>query len=176
MRNLTGEFSSKNYFSPFTADNKNLTLMSAKVTLGDNVKASLGVGSEWSIKEGVHKVKPALEAKVDFSIGEYLSTQARFREIGGAEQYRVAFTGKYKINKHNSVYATTHFTTKKDKEWENSTGGWIGYSYKFNNGISISAELEQSIPLKKSAPSVGHSIGSFNDSNKTFNLNVSVPF
>lgn len=39
----------------------------------------------------------------------------------------------------------------------------------------ISAEYEQRIELGKKSPSIGHTLGSFKDSNKTVNFTLAVP-
>ena len=116
-----------------------------------------------------------MELLLNHNIGDYLNSYAGFRKFGNNEEYRVAFGANYGIDKHQSIYAGTHYTMNNDGEWNKNTGYWVGYSYELNNGATLSAEFEQGIPLNKTAPSIGHTLGSFDDSNKTFNFTFAIP-
>ena len=173
--NITGEIYSENNYSAFTGDNYNITLLNLKAKLGKSTDASLGVGNVWTLEEGKNKNVPAMEGILNQNIGEHLSSYARFRKYGKTDEYRVGFQANCNISKKQSIYAGTHYTMDKNEEWNKNTGYWLGYTYEFNNGMTVSAEYEQVIPLEKTAPSVGHTLGSFNDSNKTFNFVLSIP-
>ena len=166
--------STSNYLS-FDGTNENLTMIGGNVKLTPSFSASLGAGNYWTHSKGKDKNEPAIEAKLKYNIGEHLNAQARFREIGGTEQYRVTFGGSYKIDKHQSIYASAHATAKNSNEWKYNTGGWIGYTYNFNNGVSVSGELQQNIPLNKGSKNVGKTLGCFDDSNKMVNVMITVP-
>ena len=171
---ISGYVSSSNYLS-FDGANENLMLLGGSVRLGRNANLMLGVGNDWTLKEGKNKNEPAIEIKGKYNIGEYLNAQARFREIGGCEQYRLTFGGSYAVDQNNSVYASIHTTAKNNGEWRYNTGGWVGYTYKFNNGVSVSGELQQNIGLNRTSKGVGKTLECFDDSNKMFNVIVSVP-
>ena len=170
-----GELYSENNYSAFTGDNFNITLFNIKTKIGRNTDASFGIGNVWTYEDKQNKNVPAMEAMLTQNVGEYLNGYTRFRKFGNNEEYRVAFGANYGIDNHHSIYAGTHYTMNNDGEWSRNTGYWLGYSYQFNNGASISAEFEQGVPLNKTAPSIGHTLGSFNDANKTFNLTVAIP-
>ena len=172
---LSGFVTSLNYLS-FDGTNENLTMVGGNIKLARNLNLSAGVGNYWTHTSEKDTNKPTIEAKLKYNINKSLNAQARFREIGGVEQYRVTFGGNYKINKNNSIYASVHGTAKDSGEWNFNTGGWIGYTHNFKNGISVSGEFQQNIPLNKGSKSVGETLGCFNDSNKMFNVIVSVPF
>jgi hypothetical protein len=171
---ISGQLTNLNYLT-FDGVNENLTLLSGSYKLGRNVNITAGAGFDYTFKGNKGTNKPAIEFKGKCNIGEYLNTQFRFREIGGTEQYRLTFGGSYSFDNHSSVYASAHITGKNSDEWKYNTGGWIGGTYKFNNGVSVSGELQQNIPLNKTASSFGKTLGSFDDSNKMVNLILSVP-
>ena len=162
--------SNSNYYS-MDGSNENLTLMGWNFPLGKSTSVSFSGGVDWNIdSKGDSKVNPAIEAKFKQNIGKNLNVQFRFREINCAEQYRVTFGGNYNFDKNNSIYAAAHFTSKDNRsDWTHKTGGWIGYTHKFNNGVSISGELQQNINIGKNTD-----FDAF-DSNKLFNVIVSVP-
>ena len=174
---VTGIFSSSNYTS-FDGSNENLTMLGAKVALRNDLSVSLGFGNDCTVtKDGngfyTTKNKPAIEVKAKYNI-KNLNTQLRFREIGGDEQYRIAFGGNYSFDKHNSIYAALHATTKYTNEWKHNAGIWVGYTHTFKNGISISGELQQNIPLNKGSKGFGETISSM-DANKMVNVMLTVP-
>ena len=171
---ITGQVTSLNYLS-FDGTNENFTMVQGNTNITPKLSASLGIGDYWTHSANKNTHKPAFEAKLKYNINNNLNAQARFREIGGTEQYRVAFGGSCKFDKHQSIYAAVHTTAKDSDKWSFNAGGWIGYTYKFNNGIAISGELQQNIPLNKTAPSFGRTVSNFDDSNKMFNVIVSVP-
>ena len=173
---ITGEFYSENNYSAFTGDNYNITLLNAKLQLGQNTSASLGFGNVWTVEEGKSKNVPAVEGIVNQDIGEHLSGYARFRKYGKTDEYRIGFQAGCNISKNQSIYGGTHYTMNNDGEWSKNTGYWIGYTYEFKNGITVSAEAEQGIPLDKTEMSIGHTLGSFSDANKTLNIVISIPF
>lgn len=171
---VTGIFSSSNYTS-FDGSNENLTTLGAKVALRDDLSVSFGFGNDWTLsKNGESKNKPAIEVKARYNINQNFNTQFRFREIGGDEQYRVTFGGSYSFDKHNSIYAALHATTKHTNEWKHNAGIWVGYTHTFNNGISISGEVQQNIPLNKGSKGFGETISSM-DANKMVNVMLTVP-
>jgi hypothetical protein len=172
---ITGELYSENNYSAFTGDNYNITVLNAKAQLGQKTSVSLGFGNVWTVEEGKSSNVPAMEGIVNQDIGEHLSGYARLRKYGKTDEYRIGFQAGCNISKNQSIYAGTHYTMSNYGEWSRNTGYWIGYTYEFKNGTTISTELEQGIPLKETARSIGHTIGSFNDSNKTFNVVISVP-
>ena len=172
---ITGFVSSSNYLS-FDGSNENLTIIGAGTQLASNLSLSAGVGNDWKHKPEKNSNKPSAEVKLKYNINKNLNAQARFREIGGDEQYRITFGGSYKLDKRNSIYASIHGTAKDSGKWNFNTGGWIGYTHNFKNGISISGELQQNIPLNSVSKSVGKTLGCFDDSDKMFNVIVSVPF
>ena len=171
---ITGQITNTNYLS-FNGENENLTLIGGNVKLSSKLNISLGIGNDWTHSKGENKNKPAIEAKLKYNIRECLKTQFRFREIGGTEQYRVTFGGNYKFDKHNSVYSDLHVTSKDSGKWKYNTGGWIGYPYSFNNGISVSGEFQQNIPLNKGSQSAEKTLAAFDDSNKMFNVILTLP-
>jgi len=168
------QITTSNYLS-FDGKNENLITLGGDIKLTKQLGLSVGVGNYWTHSNGKDTHKPAIEAKLKYNIGDYLNAQARFREIGGDEQYRITFGGSYRFDQHNSVYASVHGTAKYSGEWKYNTGGWLGYTYKFNNGISISGEIQQNIPLNNAKKNVGETIGCFNDSDKSLNVIVSIP-
>ncbi len=171
---VTIKISNANYLS-FNGENENLTLIGGDIKFSSRLNMSVGIGNDWTHSKSGNKNKPAIEAKIKYNIGECFNAQTRFREIGGTEQYRVAFGGSYKLDKHNSIYSDLHFTAKDSGEWKYNTGGWIGYTYKFNNGVSVSGELQQNIPLNKGSQGAGKTLAAFDDSNKMFNLMLTIP-
>ncbi len=172
---VTGKFSSTNDYSMFTKDNTNITLLTAATSLNKNFKFSFGVGNYWTVDAGKHKNVPALELKASNNFGKYMNAAVRYRRLGGTNQYRVIFGANYDINKHHSLSAETYFTMKQSDKWSKGTGISVGYTYAFNNGVELSTELEQGIPLNSDSPSIGRTLGSFSDSEKTFNVKLSVP-
>lgn len=167
---VNGFISNSNYYS-LDGSNENLTLFGGNVSLGKSSSLSLSAGADWNVdSDGNSKLNPAFEAKFRQNIGENFNTQVRFREIGGSEQYRVTFGGSYSFDKNNSIYAATHFTSKNNNgDWNHKTGGWIGYTHKFNNGVSVSGEIQQNINIGKH-----NNLDAF-DGNKLFNVMVSIP-
>ena len=173
---INGNISTSNYLA-FDGNNENLTMLGASAKVAPNTTLSIGFGNDSNINGSKISNKPAFEAKVKYNIGEHLNAQARFREIGGTEQYRVTFGGSYKFDNKNSIYGSVHATSKNNHgDWNHKAGGWIGYTHDFGNGFSVSGELQQNIPLNKTAQSVGKTLGSFNDSNKSFNIIASYNF
>lgn len=169
---LNANISSSNYTS-FDGYNENLTMLGASVNKG-KFNISLGIGNDWTVNKEKSVNKPAFEAKCKFNIGNSLNAQVRFREIGNTEQYRVTFGGSHSFDKQNSIYASAHVTTKNNHEnWKTTTGGWIGYTHKFENGISVSTELQQNIVLNKS-DDIGKTLGAL-DGNKSVNVIISLP-
>lgn len=166
--NVTGSFSSSNYFEASrNIDSFNTLNVSTKI--GD-LTFSAGLGSNTSYKLSAAGQKtsmvPAIEAKVKYNITDNMNAQARFRKIGDAEQYRVTFGGSYNFNKNNSIYTAAHLTTKhNDDGFKTNTGGWVGYTHKFGK-CSLSAELQQNIPFK----------GDVQLSDTMFNVIVGIPF
>jgi hypothetical protein len=175
MPKVTGSLSSTNEYSVFTGDNTNITLLNAQMNLSKNMDLSLGVGNWWTIEDGKNKNVPALEAKLNYNIGEFLSAGTRYRKLGGNDEYRLTFGSNYNFNKHHSISAETQFTLEKNNNWSKSTGLSLGYTYTFNNGIELTGEIEQGIPLDKDSPSIGYTLGSFKDSEKTFNVSLKIP-
>lgn len=171
---INAQVTSSNYYSP-DGNNENLTMLAASTALNKNTTLTFGFGNDWTVADGKNKNKPAIEAKVKYNIGKNLNTQFRFREIGNTEQYRVTFGGSHKINKNQSLYASVHTTAKNSDSWKYNAGGWIGYTYKFNSGTSVSAEFQQNIPLNNTKQSVGKILSSFDDSNKMLNVIFSIP-
>ena len=169
---FTGQFTMSNYFS-LDGSNQNLALLGASTKLSDNLSITAGVGNSWEIdKDGHSKNQPAIELKGKYNISDNLNVQARFREIGGKDQYRVTFGGSHVFDKKNSIYAAAHLTTNDFNKYK--TGGWIGYTHKFNNGVSISAEIQQNLN-KETSQNLGKTLGCFNDNNKLANIIVSIP-
>ena len=165
---LKANISSSNYFD-FDKGAENLTMLSASTNL-NKFNLSLGIGSDTSYKifSGNQEVtnNPAFEAKLKYNINDNLNTQARFRKIGDAEQYRVTFGGSYKFDKNNSIYSSAHLTTKHSNgEWKTNTGAWLGYTHKFDN-LSVSAEVQQNIPFNRK----------INSSDTMLNVILSIPF
>lgn len=171
---ITGQISSLNYYL-LNGSNENVTLIGANYKPLSNLNLSLSIGNDWCYQNGKNEHKPVIEAKAKYNIGNNLNTQFRFREIGGDEQYRVTFGGSYKINKNQSIYAAIHGTAKDSGEWKFNSGGWIGYTYNFKNGVSISGEIQQNISINKATQSIGQTLSSFDDSNKTLNVILSIP-
>ena len=161
-------FSSSNYFD-FDSGAESLNMLSASSGYKDlNLSLGLGVDSSYKLSSGNQDVKnkPALEAKLKYNINDNLNTQARFRKIGDAEQYRVTFGGSYKFDKNNSIYSSVHLTTKNSNgNWNSNTGAWIGYTHNFKKA-SVSAEFQQNIPFNRK----------INSSDSMINVIVSVPF
>ena len=173
---LSGNVSTSNYLA-FDGSNENLTMVGVSTKVGSNTTFSLGLGNDSNINGSKISNKPALEAKVKYNIGEHLNAQARFREIGGTEQYRVTFGGSYKLDDKNSLYGAFHATSKNNNgDWNHKAGGWVGVTHNFGNGLTVSGEIQQNIPLNKTAQGVGNTLSSFNDSNKSFNVIVSYNF
>lgn len=169
---ITGYFSNSNYYAS-DGSNENLSLFGVNAKVIPNTIFSIGIGSDCVINpNGESSNNPAIEAKLKYNINNNLNTQFRFRKIGGTEQYRVTFGGSHKFDKHNSIYAAVHATSKNNHgTWNHKTGGWIGYTYTFNNGVSLSGELQQNINLNGKPTQ----IGSFNDGNKLVNMMLTVP-
>lgn len=167
---VSGYLSNSNYFS-FDGSNENLTLGGLNIRLGEGSNFSVGAGADWTENaDGSSNVVPAFEAKFKQNIGQNLNAQARFREINGAEQYRVTFGGSHSLNRNNSIYGAAHFTSKNQNgDWSHKTGAWIGYTHTFRDGISLSAELQQNINIGKP-----NNIWAM-DGNKSFNVIVSIP-
>ena len=149
---INGYVSTSNYFTPRTGENDNLCL--AGINLKKNkLSISLGAGVDTQFKPDTNgngletSFKPSFEAKAVYQINKYLNTQARFREIGDAQQYRVTFGGSYKINDVVSVYAAAHATTKQAKDSPSKTnfGAWLGTTFNLNKSLSISTEIQQNI-------------------------------
>lgn len=144
-------FSNANYFD-FGNSAESLNMLTASKKFGQ-ANVSLGLGTDTtfkldSIKKGAHN-NLAFEAKVKYSIDDNLNTQARFRKIGGAEQYRVTFGGSYNFDTKNSIYTSAHLTTKHSNgDWNTNTGAWVGYTHNFDK-FSISAEVQQNIPFDR---------------------------
>lgn len=165
---VNANFSSSNYFD-FSSSAESLNMLGVNLKTGP-VNFSVGVGSNTTYKltsdnQDVEN-KPALEAKLKYNINDNLNTQARFRKIGGAEQYRITFGGSYKFDKNNSIYSSVHLTTKhSDGNWNTNTGAWIGYTHNFKKA-SVSAEFQQNIPLNRK----------INRSDSMVNVIVSIPF
>ena len=172
---ITGFVSSSNYLS-FDGSNENLTTLGGNVKITRDLNLTVGVGNYFTHTSDKNTNEPTIEAKLKYNINDNLNVQARFREIGGVEQYRVAFGGSHKINKQNSIYTAIHATAKDTGKWSFNTGAWVGYTHNFKNGISISGEFQQNIPLNKGSKNVGKTLGCFDDTNKMFNVIVSVPF
>lgn len=172
---LTGQVSTNNYYAS-DGSNQNLTLIQASTSPVKNLNLTIGVGNNWNIDSQGHSTnKPAIEVKAKYSIGNYLNAQARFREIGGKEQYRMTFGGSYNFDKHHSIYGAVHVSTNDFEQGK--TGSWIGYTYTTNKGVSISAELQQNFNIhNKNGPDHLKTLTSFDDGNKLFNVMVSIPF
>ena len=173
--NITGNVSNTTHFS-FNGTVENVTLLGGNIKVTPELNLSLSAGNFLTHTKDKNTNKPIFEAKLKYNIGKYLNTQARFREIGGDEQYRLTFGGSYKIDKRQSVYVTIHGTAKDSGEWKYNTGGWLGYTYQFKNGVSISGEFQQNIPLNKTTKSLGETLSCFDDSDKMFNVILAVPF
>ena len=172
---ISGEFYSENNYSAFTGENFNITLLNAKSKVSKHTDISFGFGNVWTYTEKKHKNVPAFEGIFNVNINDNLNTYARYRKFGKIDEYRVGFQGTCGIKSNQSIYAGTHYTVTRDEEWKRATGYWLGYDYEFKNGVSVSAEYEQGIELGGNNPSIGQTLGSFNDSNKTFNLVLSIP-
>ena len=168
---ISSQFNMSNYYS-FDGTNENLTLLGASTSFG-KTSLTIGAGNDCTINPDGHiKNKPAIEIKGKYNIGEHLNMQARFREIGGKEQYRITFGGSYSFDKNNSIYSSAHITTNDFHKYKG--GLWAGYTHKFNNGISLSAEFQQNLD-KETSRNLGKTLGSFNDGNKLFNVMLTVP-
>lgn len=172
---LTGQISMSNYYA-LNGNNENLTMIQAGIKPSKKLNVTIGLGNDNNIdSQGSSVNKPALEIKAKYNIGKYFNTQARFREIGGKEQYRVTFGGSYPLDKNNSIYSALHATTNDFEKGK--VGGWLGYTHNTKSGISISAEFQQNFGINnKTAQNPLKTLGSFNDGNKSVNLIVSVPF
>lgn len=172
VNKLNGFVSNSNYFS-FDGSNENLTIVGKNYPLTKSTTLSAGVGFDNDIKytngKFVTDTQPAIEVKLKQNIAfptnigngsMSFNSQARFRKIGGSEQYRVGFGANYKIDKNQSVYTAVHATAKnKNGEWNNKAGIWAGYTYSFNHGTSISAEIQYNT-----------------DRTKSFNIMTTIPF
>ncbi len=171
---LTGQISVNNYYAS-NGSNENLTLLQAGLKPCKNLNVTFGVGNDLNISaDGKSENKPAIELKCKYNIGEHLNAQARFREIGGKEQYRLTFGSSYGFDRHHSVYAAVHATTNDFRKGK--TGGWVGYTYATNSGISLSAEVQQNFAINnKTAKNTFETLGSFDDGNKLFNVMISIP-
>ncbi|MCR5265073.1 MAG: hypothetical protein K6E29_00590 [Cyanobacteria bacterium RUI128] len=167
---VSGYISNSNYYS-FDGSNENLTLGGINLKLGQGSNLSIGAGADWTIgTDGASNVNPALEVKYKQNLGHNLNAQVRFREIDGAEQYRVTFGGSHAFNNNNSIYGAAHFTSKySNGEWGHKTGAWVGYTHNFRGGVSVSAELQQNINIGKP-----NNIWDM-DGNKSLNVIVSIP-
>ncbi len=168
-------FSSSNYID-FGGTIESFNTLNASLKTGI-VTTSVGVGidSKTSLNplfQGSTS-QPAIEAKVKCNITNNLNAQARFRKIGEAEQYRVTFGGSYKFD-NNSIYSSVHLTTKNsNNQWSTNTGAWLGFTHDFE-GCSISAEVQQNIPLKGLSSSQNKR--EINTSDTMVNVIVSIPF
>lgn len=169
-------FSSSNYID-FGGTVESLNTLNASFKTGI-VTTSLGVGidSKKPLNQPFKDFtnQPAIEAKVKCNITDNFNLQGRFRKIGEAEQYRVAFGGSYKFDGNNSIYSSVHLTTKNsNNEWSTNTGAWLGFTHDFGR-CSVSAEVQQNVPLNDlSSPS---KIREVNLSDTMVNVIVSVPF
>lgn len=175
MAKIGGYISTSNYYD-LSKTNENLTLIGGNLSLNDKTTLSLGVGNDCKTNSDGTTNKLAVEAKAKYNISDKLNIQARFREIGGSEQYRLTFGGSHPLGKNNSVYCAIHGTTKKKNgSWSTNTGGWVGLSHKFKNGMSLSAEVQQNIPLNNAKKSFGETIRSFDDDNKMVSVFLTIP-
>lgn len=140
----------------------------------NNTNFSVAIGNDLKFKGGKRQAdNPFFEAKVKQNFNSNFNAQLRFRESGGTEQYRAAFGASYAFDKQNSIYGAIHATAKdKNGNWSYNTGAWIGYTHKFPNGISASAEIQQNIALNGQHTD----IRSFNDGNKMVNFFLTIPF
>ena len=175
INKLSGELYSENNYSAFNGDNFNITLANVKTTFGKNTDVSLGLGNVWTYEEGKHKNTPAIEAHLTYNFSDNFNSSARFRKFGKTNEYRVDFTGSYEINKHNSIYAGAQYSIANDGVLNHNAGAWLGYTFTLNNGVSLSAEFEQGVPLNNYETTPGRTIRSFSDSNKTINAVISIP-
>ena len=150
-RQIDFSATSSNYFE-LNGDTESLNMLTISTNV-DKVNLSFGLGVDSSYifadKQDV-KNNLALEVKAKYNITKDLNLQGRFRKIGDAEQYRLAFGGSYKFDSKNLIYASAHLTTKHTAGdlWKTNTGGWIGYTHKFEN-CSLSAELQKNFSLDK---------------------------
>lgn len=157
------------------AKNENLSFITASKSFGNNFNASLGFGADVNSSFGENastNVRPALEAKIKYNFDNNTNAQLRYRRRGNTDQYRVTFGGNHKLDKHQSIYASAHVTANKGETFSANAGGWVGYTYKFDNGISISAEAQANCPIKKDL-SVGKELQ--NGGNYLFNVITSIP-
>ena len=82
-------------------------------------------------------------------------------------------SGSYKFD-NNSIYSSVHLTTKNsNNQWSTNTGAWLGFTHDFE-GCSISAEVQQNIPLKGLSSSQNKR--EINTSDTMVNVIVSIPF
>ena len=166
---INGYVSNSNFYS-FNKSNENLTMVGGSAKVGNSSTVSFGAGVDVKTSSKGSSAEPVFEAKYNQNIGKNFNAQARFREIGKAQQYRVTFGGKYNINKHNVVYGAAHYTAKDDcGEWNQKTGGWVGYTHTFKGGVALSGEFQQNVNIGK--PTY---IKSF-DGDKSVNVTLSVP-
>jgi hypothetical protein len=160
-----------------TSNTENLSITGESYSFGKYGTISFGGGvdQKYDYKKGSYSYNPAFEAKYKLNIGNHLNTQVRFREIGGTEQLRATFGGSYKFNDKNSIYTSAHITTKNNSgDIKTNTGLWVGYTHNFDNGMSISGEFQQNVPLN-STTDIEETLNSWDDGNKSFNVILSVP-
>ena len=166
---IVGSISSSNYFEASNSVDSFNTL-NVTTNIG-KVNFSTGIGTNTSYKPTSQEqnltTNLAFEAKAKYNINKYLNTQARFRKIGDAEQYRVTFGGNYKLNENNSIYSSAHLKAKQKNNdtWSSNCGGWFGFTHNFEN-CSVSAEIQQNIPFK----------GNLQPSDTMVNLIATIPF
>ena len=148
---LKGYASYSNYYDITNKSNEGLLLLGAKTKFNTNTTLSFGVGNDCNIDaNGNVKNKPALEVKATQDLGNAgnvnFTAQARYRRIDGNDQYRGVVGANYQLKNGAKPYAATHFTTKNGV---NTTGGWVGCSYK-----NVSMELQGNYNLNNHSSSV----------------------
>lgn len=142
--NINGYVATTNYLS---SDFENLSLVGVKVN-SQNFSATAAVGSDVKYSNDECKNALALEAKVTYNLPKDFRVAARFREIDGAEQYRVTAGRSFLKSNLGSAYADTHCTLKHDNKGNNLSGGiWAGYSFKFKNcpNLNVWTETQKNV-------------------------------
>ncbi len=174
--NINGYVATSNYFS-FNKANENLTLIGGNCNITKKINVSLAIGNDCTTDFKTTKNKPAIEAKIKYNLNKNLNIQSRFREIGGSEQYRLAFGGSHGIDKNNSLYWALHGTCKDNhNEYKLNTGGWLGVSHKCKNGIIVSGEFQQNVPLNSTNKNIWQTLADFKSSDKMASVFVIIPF
>ena len=148
--------STSNYLSADgTLQSFNTANISRKIGNIDT-QAGFGFNSSTSfISKNPTQYNFAAEASAKVKMNNDWNIKVRGRAIGDKVQGRIQVGKSIPLNENNSIYFAGHVSTtyknslpaNKTEHWSSNTGGWIGYTHKFDK-LAISTELQQNVNFK----------------------------